>query len=444
MTSFVLVLCPQVNPERPSLSLAYLNAFLRDRGYASRAIDLNIACYDQSDAQTKKLWHAPHSAEWTDKDRYQGRRIVDGNMLRQWMELIGRQSPRAVGLSICSTNLFASLALTKEMRSEMPGVHIILGGPEVYRRFSNNELHLFRDADALIVGEGETPLAGLMRRIEAGLPLEPGPGVLINKGDGFEGEVRPSLIPCLDTIPFPAFDDFPLSQYTINTELPLLFSRGCVNRCAFCFESPYWVQYRCRSVQNVVAEIQQRIQQYLPRHFFLNDSLINGNMAFLQTFCAALLEGRLGITWVGMARIHPGMREPFLRTMREAGCRFLTYGVESGSQRVLDRIRKNCSVSLMDTVIRETFSAGIPLGVNLIVGLPGEGESEFLETSAFLERNAPYISSVNISLLGVEPGAELFLEREQPFCDGQTVVDRFRKLTRLASERIRLVSSFEE
>lgn len=446
----ILVLCPQVNPERPPLSLAYLASFLRSRDIEVTCLDLNIALYNTSDREAQGLWDAQRGAEWSDERRYREAQFVDSASLSSWGEKIEREDPRVVGFSVVATNLFTALRLAGEVRKRLPRTIIVFGGPEVFRRFGCNELHVFQEADALVIGEGEGPLAVLMRNVQLGQSLGAAPGLLVKRNGIFVGEARPQLIPELDTIPFPAYDVFALEAYRKKTELPLLFSRGCVNRCSFCFESRYWGIYRCRGVENVLAEIRDLRRRYSPRHFFLNDSLINGSMEFLAAFCNHAVRESLGITWVGMARVHPGMREPFLRTMEQAGCRFLTYGIESGSQAVLDRAHKNYSVSLIDEVLRDTFNAGIQLGVNLIVGLPGEGESEFQETCLFLRRNAPYIYSVNVSLLGVEPCTPLFEETgrlrvpREDGIDERVLVRRFNQLSELAREQVRLVSSFQD
>jgi len=147
--------------------------------------------------------------------------------------------------------------------------------------------------------------------------------------------------------------------------------------------------------------------------FALNDSLMNGNIELLSGFCESIVSKQMDIHWWGMARVDYHMTQGFIEKLIRSGCQHIAYGIESGSQRVLNLMRKGYVVSLIDRVLLNTVRAGIKPGINIMVGYPGEEEGDFLETCEFIKRNSENISYVNVTTLGIEPYSEVFLKRAQ-------------------------------
>jgi radical SAM superfamily enzyme YgiQ (UPF0313 family) len=438
-----LINCPQANPEKPPLSLAYLTAYLSKKNIQVVCFDFNIILYDESDAEGKTLWDAKMYLEWSDKERYDLRKLVSEDIIDKWAEKVIQESPDIIGFSLLSSNIFTSLRLAREIKNRDPKQTIVFGGPEAYRQIGLNSYGIFSDGDVLICGEGEVKLHELVLSFENQEKIIPQPGVLVKIDGIWKGTPEIGLVNDINMFPFPDYSFFPLEKYKKREEFPLIFSRGCCNRCVFCFESAYWKKFRCRNVTNVLEEIKEVQSKYGIRHFALSDSLMNGDMLFLAEFCERIIADKLNIEWWGMARIHPGMTHSFMKLMSEAGCKLIAYGIESGSQKVLNAIHKGYAVEIMEQVIINTHKAGIPQGINLMIGLPGEDDAAFQETCDFVKRNGRYVYYANMSILGVEPFTDLYAQTRDNAKPGEGInqnmdiyKERARKLSGIIDQYI--------
>jgi hypothetical protein len=129
-------------------------------------------------------------------------------------------------------------------------------------------------------------------------------------------------------------------------------------------------------------------------YFYFIGSLLNGNLGELSQFCDLLILSGLEITWSGQAIIRPEMDKELLEKMRKAGCEWLGYGVESGSQKVIDKMNKRFLITDAEKVLKDTHQAGISTQANFMFGIPTETEDDFRQTLDFLKRNRENIDSV--------------------------------------------------
>jgi radical SAM superfamily enzyme YgiQ (UPF0313 family) len=111
--------------------------------------------------------------------------------------------------------------------------------------------------------------------------------------------------------------------------------------------------------------------------------------------------------WSGMAIIHRAMTAPFLGKLKRSGCRMLSYGLESGSQKMIDLMDKRFTIAETETVVRETHAAGIRARGYLLVGFPGETEEDFRMTVDLVRRLAPHLDQVSISFCEIYAGCDL-------------------------------------
>lgn len=194
--------------------------------------------------------------------------------------------------------------------------------------------------------------------------------------------------------------------------IPTLIGRGCINRCTFCSEWERFQTYRSRSAINIYNEIAFQKKNYpFIEELILNDSLINGDIKVLDGLCNLLIENKTGIKWGGQAVIRREMSAAFLKKMRQAGCYYLSYGVESGSNDILRLMRKAFTAELANRVIRQTRKAGMDESFNIIVGFPGEDERRFAETIGFVKNNLEYVNMVTVNPLYLS--RELMADREK-------------------------------
>jgi radical SAM superfamily enzyme YgiQ (UPF0313 family) len=162
-----------------------------------------------------------------------------------------------------------------------------------------------------------------------------------------------------------------------------------------------------RSPENIVSEIKKLKEKYGTSIIRFNDSSINCNIKSLEKFCDLMIEENIGMQWTCNARIRPKMNNKLLRKMRQAGCMGLWFGIESGSQRILRKMKKGYDLETAKNVLRDTAKNGIRVQIFMIVDFPGETLSDFNKSVAFLEQNNHFIDQVSVSRFGVLPDSEI-------------------------------------
>ncbi|MBM3245011.1 MAG: radical SAM protein, partial [Candidatus Omnitrophica bacterium] len=248
--------------------------------------------------------------------------------------------------------------------------------------------------DIVVFGEAEVTLCELVNSIERNEEINRCLGVVFKK-DGkkiYSGE-RP-FIKNLDELPFLDLSSFLLNNYDDSEHIALMTSRGCLMHCVFCSSVEFWPGYRTMSGERIFQEIKFHKDKYKALgHVNFLDLVFNGNMKTLNNFCDLMIKQKFNppIDWVANAIIRPEMTPDILSRMREAGCERLIYGIESGSQRVLDIMKKKYRIPDADNVIKATHEAGIKVTANFMFGFPGEAEEDFQMTLDFIKRNSRYL-----------------------------------------------------
>lgn len=170
------------------------------------------------------------------------------------------------------------------------------------------------------------------------------------------------------------------------------------------------------SGERMFAEVAYQVKRF-PKvdYFYFIGSLLNGDIKALSKFCDLVIQNNLKIRWAGQPIVRPEMTKEFLQNMRKAGCEWLGYGIESGSQKVLDKINKRFSIKLAEQVLKDTHDVGIQVQANFMFGIPTETEEDFKETLNFLKRNRDSIDSVlaSQSFCVIDKGTYLYNHPEE-------------------------------
>ena len=318
-----------------------------------------------------------------------------------------------VGFHVIShTGLMWSILLARKLKKIQPRILTVLGGPAFLS--AQEVLSVNSEIDVIVRGEGEVTISEIansydgslesIRRID-GISYRNGKNEIVSNADR-------QLIKSLDALPFPDYDDLPLHEYPQNKfgipVMPVVGSRGCIGNCVFCVEKRLWGNtYRTRSPENIVSEIKNIKEKYGTSIIRFNDSSINCNLKSLEKFCDIMIEEKLGIQWTSNARIRPKINNKLLRKMRQAGCMGLWFGIESGSQRILRKMKKGYDLETAKKVLRDTAKNGIRVQIFMIVDFPGETLNDFNKSVAFLEKNNHFIDQVSVSRFGVLPDSEI-------------------------------------
>jgi radical SAM superfamily enzyme YgiQ (UPF0313 family) len=303
--------------------------------------------------------------------------------------VLSEHTPDIVAVSAMTPYYMSALSYIKEARSR--GLITILGG--------NHITALARDtmkqscADYGVIGEGEKTAVELMGCIEKEKSIEK------VKGIAYKNKINPGreLINNLDEIPFPAWDlmkpeNYPQAYHGAaakrNPVAPITSSRGCPFNCYFCSSIGMWNRsIRFRNPKNVVDEIEMLVTDYGVKEFHFEDDNMTLNKKHTTGICDEILERKLDITWAcpNGVRIDTMDRE-LLMKMKKAGCHMLTFGIESGSQKILDAMNKNLNLGIVKDTIELIRDVGIKTTGFFIIGLPGDTKETIEQTIEFSKK----------------------------------------------------------
>jgi anaerobic magnesium-protoporphyrin IX monomethyl ester cyclase len=319
---------------------------------------------------------------------------------------LARFRPDVIGVTSVTMNFPMAVQTLQYCKEKAPGATALMGGPHV--TFTSEEtLEKYPGVDIIVRGEGEDTICELIRALEKGETLERVRGLTFRQN----GKVRRTgdrpFIPDLDLLPMPDRTLFPLSRYlAMRVPVSILSSRGCPMDCSFC------VGYRMtgrrgrfRNPYKVVDEIEAAHRLGF-EEVCIDDDLFTRRRSHVSTICDEMIRRGLKMDMYIFARVDT-VDEPLLKKLREAGCRMICFGLESGNQRVLDLAHKRATPERAKRAVDLCKEVGIsPLG-SFILGLPGETRETMEETISFAQSlGIPY----GFHLLAPFPGTRV---REQ-------------------------------
>ena len=335
------------------------------------------------------------------------------------LQPVRRFQPHLAGFSLLfSQQLYFALALARDLKKD--GATVVLGGatlsvmPRPQRLLAGTiptrigqKTHPCRTGemvDYLVAGEGEAALAALLRHYPAGREQVPG---LIYAGEEGPRENPPHMVEDLGRLPRPDFQDLePQEYHSPRPVLPLLTSRGCYwARCAFCTHNQTYLAYREAPLQGVVEQMAELQEIHGVRHFALVDEMIHPRR--FQGLSRALARRGLDIRYSAYAKPVAGFTRRLLEEMHRRGNRLLLWGVESGSQRVLELMDKGVRREEMEQVLRRAHQAGIWNLLFLLFGFPSETAREWDQTLELVRRLGPAVDAVSKSSFVLMPGSRI-------------------------------------
>jgi radical SAM superfamily enzyme YgiQ (UPF0313 family) len=313
--------------------------------------------------------------------------ILDLLLARTTPEKIERRMrrlrPQLVGITSVTLSHHIASHIAGVVRKCDERVPILMGGPHVSFEIEGS----FRDLpelDYVATGEGEHTAVELARALEGRMDLRDVRGLALrdpSNGRIVRNAPRP-LEDDLDSLPEPARELLPLARYlAFDSHASVVTSRGCPYECAFC-SAPAWTErkVRYRTPSLCVDEI-ERLAGLGFTEITIEDDLFTLYRAHFLAVCNDLIRRDLGIRWNAFSRVDT-IRPDVVETLARAGCQAICFGVESGSQEVLDRVKKRSSLSKVREAMRMTEAAGITAMASFIIGLPGETEETSTPSSA--------------------------------------------------------------
>lgn len=406
----LLVIPPPFFTSMPHIGVAYLSQYLEHHGISTGIYDLSVKLFNQSGEDLKEFWRVEANNRLFISEIAQN--IMDGcrEGIDQFIDDFLFTKTKIIGFSVNISSLFIANFMSKAIKERAPETLIIFGGAGTYFNHPR-DLAQPSFADIYVLGEGEQALLNIIRDFYNNTPIVTAPGILLRQDVGQRSAIPAQEIAQVDDIPFPTFEGFNLQEYNLTGDsrlLPLLLSRGCVRCCSYCIDYIIWPKYRFRSPKKIMEEIQYHLLNNRTEVFHFNDLSCNGNLEQLSELCDLIIESGHLFKWVSYALVRKDMTAELFYKMKKAGCHTLIFGVETGSDRVLKLMRKPYTAREASQVLRLSHEAGIQTNMNVIVGFPGETESDFNATVGFLEENHPVIDEVsNVNGFTVFPDAEV-------------------------------------
>lgn len=355
----ILLISPPCRiPDLLPLGLGYIASVLREEGHNVSVLDINGLGYSDEKVE----------------------------------DLINRLKFDIVGIGGLTSTYKYVKWLAKIIKKYKPGIPIIAGNmvstanPEVLLKNSN--------VDIAVIDEGEITAKELVSAINSGRDLKEIKGIYYkDNGIIIETPAR-ERITDLDSLPFPARDLFPMEIYLNNsTQSSITFGlrmasissiRGCPYDCTFC-SRPFGTRIYMRSPKTIIEEIKELKKRYRVEFVSFCDNLFLVNEKWVLEICERIISENLDIKWTAATRVNL-VNNNLLRNMYKAGCVNLGYGFESGSQIVLDRMRKGVTVKQAEEAIEMTKAAKIGASGSFIFGMPGETIDTIKETLDFIKR----------------------------------------------------------
>ena len=382
------------------LSLGYVAAALREAGHETWI-------YNGESAPDDELRTPLKGAELLESHKRYMEILSDREhpVWREMRSVLADVEPDVVGINVMSCKFDSAKAVTEIAREERDGVQVVWGGP--HPTAMEEESLVRGGADYIIPREGEIAAVKLMQHLGGQLPFQEASGVVrwnddkntLDHGGPIQYEAD------LDKMPFPARDALVFPERRANQVLgAVITSRGCPYDCTFCDSKVVWTRkVRNRSPRNVVAEVKEAYQRFGQRQFNFVDDTFTLNKKRVHEICEALQDEAMPIHWSCTTRcdaINPEM----LREMMAAGCSVVTVGIETGSERMLEEMKKGI---VLDDVYRAADmldDAGLDWHAFFMIGMPRETREDIEATRRLIERISP--GRMELSVFTPYPGTE--------------------------------------
>lgn len=360
--------------EHPPLGILYLAAVLLKQGFKADVVDVG----------------------------------AENLSLSALMIKIKEKKPKIIGISSMTANIRGSVQTAEAIKKHFPEIKIGLGGPHISadHGFISRFSQLF---DFGVTGESEITLPQVVKMILSGEHIE-----RINHG---------KIIDDLDLIPEPERDL--LNHLPYKKGAMMFSSRGCPYQCAFCSRPAISRKIRYRNPALIVDEMEGINKKTGENYFLFEDDTLTLNKEHIMGICRELLRRGLKFKWTAITRADR-VDEEIIKTMKKAGCQEVTFGVESGSERIRNEIiGKNLETKTIKTAFGLCRKYNILTNAFLMIGFPTETEKDIEETVNFYKGN--YVNIIGVHITLPLPGSRIF---ELALKEGQIsfdVIDKYAK-----------------
>jgi anaerobic magnesium-protoporphyrin IX monomethyl ester cyclase len=320
---------------------------------------------------------------------------------------ISKRQPSIVGITSTTLTYKSALQIAKIAKEAHPNCVTVLGGCHA-TFWDDKALQECPHLDVVVRKEGENTLLELVQRLEAGKSFHDVLGTTCRMDKEITRNPDRPYIENLDGLPFPAHHLWPIERLRKYGKViyPVMTSRGCVYWCDFCAAvRMFGRRYRMRSPENVVDELEFLHNTHGADQFTFYDDAFTVNQLRTAEICEEIKNRKLKIKWDCETRVDMVTKELLLK-MKEAGCIAVWFGVESGSQQVLDDMGKGFSIAQTIRAAKWAKEAGLMTVASVILGFPGETKETAWKTIKLVEKINP--NDVGYYIATPYPGTPLY------------------------------------
>jgi radical SAM superfamily enzyme YgiQ (UPF0313 family) len=354
------------------LGLMYIQSFLKKNGYPRTII--------------QQYWRGQIQKVNSDIDKYK---------------------PDVVGISCNSVNRAYTRRLAALIKKIQPQIKIVVGGMHASLCGEDMLKNIF-DYDYIVYGEGEYTLKDLLDNLGQKEKLKTVLGISFRLGGDVYTTPKRKRIDNLDALPFPCYSSLEPEALKHGEYFSIIASRGCMFNCSYCCSSQFyghvWIH---RSPENIVEEIQFLKQKFSVKYITFYDDCATADYKYAEKLFRLIAQKKIGIIFTLQTR-PDSVDETLLQIMKKAGVKFLNFGVESGSEKILKVANRRLSSYTLDKerrVIKNAIKMGFECRIGIIVGWPQETIGDSWQSLKLIKQCRP--NTINFNPLILYPGTEL-------------------------------------
>ncbi len=345
-------------------------------------------------------------------------KIIDGSIEPLTKEtlstIIEKEKIDTVGITALTPSFYRALDCARIVKEINPNIITIFGGPHPTALPMDTIKE--KVVDFVACGEGEYAMSELLDTIENKTSFSSIDGILYKENGNIKVNKSRKRIANLDELPFPARHLFKNELYKPSPlhykRLPvatMVCGRGCIFNCTFCSASKVFGRHVIlRSPQNIITEVEHLIDTYKIKELIIWDDTFTLNKEWATEVCDLLKPHN--ILWSLWARVNTVNRE-LIKKLADSGCWNISFGMESGDQKVLDTIKKGITLQQAKDAVKWCHEFGIEARTTWILGLPNDTWKTMMKTIQFaIDVNADY---AQFHILSVYPNTELWTTWKQ-------------------------------
>lgn len=326
--------------------------------------------------------------------------MLDNYQLRTTIDFVKQEvlrlKPEIVGITCGSVTYRRCVEMAKAIKEVCPSCKVVVGG--WHASYLPDSALENPEIDYAVMGEGERAMVELATQITKGADQQT-IAQIAGVACRIQGKIvktPPKLIEDLDTVPYPARHLLPMEIY--DRQIGYLKAkpvdvmhvmRGCPYDCNYCETKKLWgMKCRAFSPQRVVEELEYMQEKFGSKGIYFIDDNFTINKQHTIELCRLMKERKLDLQWACDTRVDL-LSEDLLKEMRDAGCRTIFFGIQSGSQRILDKLNTNTTPEKIAAAFKLCRKADIKIASSFMLGIPGETVADMEATYKFAKKLGP-------------------------------------------------------